>query len=105
MRKAGPVRLRPILMTTVAMIFGMLPTAVSTGEGSEANAPMAIAIIGGLVSSTLLTLLVVPVVYSLLDPLSELIRRGVKSEGSGSMKAHVPEEVQKEEEEREGVLV
>ena len=83
MRKAVPVRLRPILMTTVAMIFGMLPTAVGRGEGSEGNAPMAIAIIGGLVSSTLLTLLVVPVVYSLLDPLSEFIRRKVKSEGSG----------------------
>jgi hydrophobic/amphiphilic exporter-1 (mainly G- bacteria), HAE1 family len=90
LRKAGPVRLRPILMTTVAMIFGMIPTALGTGEGSESNAPMAIAIIGGLVSSTLLTLLVVPVVYSLLDPLSEFIRKRVKSEGSGSMKAHEP---------------
>lgn len=88
MRKAGPVRLRPILMTTVAMIFGMLPTALATGEGSEGNAPMAIAIIGGLISSTLLTLLVVPVVYSLLDPFSEFIRRRVKSEGSGSLEAH-----------------
>ena len=75
LRKAGPVRLRPIMMTTVAMICGMLPTALGTGEGSEQNAPMAIAIIGGLVSSTMLTLLVVPVVYSLLDPVSEFIRR------------------------------
>ncbi len=75
MRKAGPVRLRPILMTTFAMIFGMLPTAIGTGEGSESRQPMAVAIIGGLISSTFLTLLVVPVVYSLLDPLSEWMQR------------------------------
>jgi HAE1 family hydrophobic/amphiphilic exporter-1 len=105
MRKAGPVRLRPILMTTVAMIFGMLPTAMGTGEGSEGNAPMAIAIIGGLVSSTLLTLLVVPVVYSLLDPFSEIIRKAVKSEGSGSAKGHESEDEAKKELEKEGVLV
>jgi HAE1 family hydrophobic/amphiphilic exporter-1 len=64
-------------MTSVAMIFGMLPSAIGTGEGSEGRQPMGIAIIGGLVSSTLLTLLVVPVVYSLLDPLSEWFRRHV----------------------------
>jgi hydrophobic/amphiphilic exporter-1 (mainly G- bacteria), HAE1 family len=75
MRRAGPVRLRPILMTTVAMIFGMLPSALGTGDGAETRQPMAIAIIGGLISSTALTLLVVPVVYSLLDPLSEWTRR------------------------------
>jgi HAE1 family hydrophobic/amphiphilic exporter-1 len=75
LRRAGPVRLRPILMTTFAMIFGMLPAAVSTGSGSESRQPMAVAIIGGLVTSTVLTLLVVPAVYSLLDPLSELIKR------------------------------
>jgi HAE1 family hydrophobic/amphiphilic exporter-1 len=75
LRRAGPVRLRPILMTTVAMIFGMLPSAIGAGEGAETRRPMAIAIIGGLVSSTMLTLLVVPVVYSLLDPLSEWIKR------------------------------
>lgn len=75
MRKAGPVRLRPILMTTFAMIFGMLPTAIGTGDGSESRQPMAVAIIGGLISSTFLTLLVVPVVYSLLDPLSEWMQR------------------------------
>jgi len=74
-RRAGPVRLRPILMTTVAMIFGMLPSAIGTGEGAETRQPMSIAIIGGLISSTMLTLLVVPVVYSLLDPLSEWIKR------------------------------
>ncbi|HTL51939.1 MAG TPA: efflux RND transporter permease subunit [Planctomycetota bacterium] len=65
--KAGPVRLRPILMTTLAMIFGMLPIALGTGSGSESRAPMAVAVIGGLTTSTLLTLIVVPVVYSLVD--------------------------------------
>jgi HAE1 family hydrophobic/amphiphilic exporter-1 len=67
--KAGPIRLRPILMTTLAMIFGMLPTAFGQGEGSESRAPMAMAVVGGLTTSTLLTLIVVPVVYTLLDDL------------------------------------
>jgi HAE1 family hydrophobic/amphiphilic exporter-1 len=65
--KAGPVRLRPILMTTFALIFGMLPLAFGTGAGSETRQPMAMAVIGGLVTSTLLTLIVVPVVYTLVD--------------------------------------
>jgi hydrophobic/amphiphilic exporter-1 (mainly G- bacteria), HAE1 family len=65
--EAGPVRLRPILMTTLAMIFGMLPVALALGEGGEVRAPMAVVVIGGLVSSTLLTLVVVPVVYTLFD--------------------------------------
>jgi HAE1 family hydrophobic/amphiphilic exporter-1 len=64
LKKAGPVRLRPILMTSMAMIAGMMPTAISRSSGSETRQPMAIAIIGGLVTSTLLTLLVVPAVYS-----------------------------------------
>ena len=75
LRKAGPVRLRPILMTTMAVITGMLPKALSTASGSESRQPMAICIIGGLITSTLLTLLVVPAVYSLLDPASEWIKR------------------------------
>jgi hydrophobe/amphiphile efflux-1 (HAE1) family protein len=61
--EAGPERLRPILMTSAAMVLGMLPTAIGTGEGSEFRAPMAIAVIGGVVSSTLLSLVVVPVFY------------------------------------------
>jgi HAE1 family hydrophobic/amphiphilic exporter-1 len=64
---AGPVRLRPIVMTTVAMILGMLPSAVGTGDGSEFRAPISIATIGGLITSTLLTLVVVPVAYLLLE--------------------------------------
>ncbi|MGC4068142.1 MAG: efflux RND transporter permease subunit [Polyangiaceae bacterium] len=65
--EAGILRLRPILMTTVAMVFGMLPVALALGEGGEARAPMAICVIGGLITSTLLTLVVVPVVYTLFD--------------------------------------
>lgn len=65
--RAGPVRLRPILMTTAAMIFGMVPVALGRSLGGEQRAPMAVAVIGGLITSTLLTLVVVPVVYSLLD--------------------------------------
>ncbi|MCE9600770.1 MAG: efflux RND transporter permease subunit, partial [Gemmatimonadetes bacterium] len=64
---AGELRLRPIIMTTLAMIFGMLPTALALGAGSEFRAPMAHAVIGGLITSTLLTLVVVPVVYTYLD--------------------------------------
>jgi HAE1 family hydrophobic/amphiphilic exporter-1 len=64
---AGMIRLRPILMTTAAMIFGMLPVALALSEGGETRAPMAICVIGGLVTSTALTLVVVPVVYSLMD--------------------------------------
>jgi hydrophobe/amphiphile efflux-1 (HAE1) family protein len=65
--KAGPVRLRPIIMTTIAMILGMTPSAFGNGDGSEFRAPISIATIGGLFTSTLLTLVVVPVAYLLLD--------------------------------------
>ena len=64
---AGPVRLRPIVMTTTAMIFGMMPSAFGTGDGSEFRAPISIATIGGLITSTLLTLVVIPVAYLLLE--------------------------------------
>lgn len=64
---AAIVRMRPIMMTTMAMIFGMVPLALGIGPGAETRAPMAHAIIGGLVTSTILTLVVVPVVYTLLD--------------------------------------
>ena len=63
---AGPIRLRPILMTTMAMILGMLPSALGRGEGGEFRAPISIATIGGLITSTALTLVVVPVSYLLL---------------------------------------
>jgi HAE1 family hydrophobic/amphiphilic exporter-1 len=67
MLQAGRIRLRPIIMTTVAMIFGMLPLALAIGEGAEQRAPMARAVIGGLITSTLLTLLVVPVMSTVLE--------------------------------------
>jgi len=72
---AGRTRLRPILMTTFAMIFGMLPLALALGQGAEMRAPMARAVIGGLITSTLLTLLVVPVVYTFLDDFGGWARR------------------------------
>lgn len=65
--EAGPTRLRPILMTTLAMIGGMLPTALALSEGSETRSPMAITVIGGLILSTLLTLIVIPVTFTIVD--------------------------------------
>ena len=73
--EAGDKRLRPILMTTFAMIFAMLPLAFGTGIGSELKAPMAISIIGGLISSMILTLIVVPIMYKMLYPLDKLLRK------------------------------
>jgi len=64
---AGEIRLRPIVMTTLAMIFGMMPLALALGAGAEFRAPMARAVIGGLIASSLLTLVVVPVVYTFFD--------------------------------------
>ena len=71
---AGQVRLRPILMTTAAMIGGMLPLALGLGEGGETQAPMGRAIIGGVITSTLLTLVVVPVIYTYLDAWSGRVK-------------------------------
>ena len=73
--EAGPTRMRPVLMTAVSTIFGMLPVAFSRGDGSEWRNPMGIIAIGGLAASTLLTLLVVPVVYTLVDDAGSLLRR------------------------------
>jgi HAE1 family hydrophobic/amphiphilic exporter-1 len=77
--QAGPVRLKPILMTTFAMVFGMLPIAAGFGEGAETRAPMAIATIGGLLTSLLLTLVVVPVAYELFDDLQIKLSRKKKT--------------------------
>ena len=80
---AAKVRLRPILMTTLAMIFGMIPLAFALTEGSEMRAPMGQAVIGGVITSSLLTLVVVPVVYCYMDDLAEwakrLVGRGAKA--------------------------
>lgn len=73
--EAGEKRLRPILMTTFAMIGAMMPLAFGSGAGHESNAPMALSIIGGLVSSTILTLLVVPAIYKFMYPLDAWLRK------------------------------
>jgi HAE1 family hydrophobic/amphiphilic exporter-1 len=70
--EAGPTRLRPILMTTATIVFAMFPLALKLEEGAESRAPMAIVLIGGVMTSTLLTLVLVPVMYTYLDDLSRL---------------------------------
>jgi len=80
--EAGRIRLRPIVMTTLAMIFGMLPLALGLGEGSEQRSPMAHAVIGGLITSTLLTLIVVPVLYTCLDDLGAWMKHRLSGDGS-----------------------
>src|ERR671932_1626030 len=70
--EAGPTRLRPIVMTTATIVFAMFPLALKLEEGAESRAPMAIVLIGGVITSTLLTLVLVPVMYSYLDDLSRL---------------------------------
>jgi len=89
---AAEIRLRPILMTTLAMVFGMLPLAMGTGEGSEQRAPMGHAVIGGVIASTLLTLLVVPVLYTLLDDLGAWLgrRRGREAPPQGGADGSAP---------------
>jgi hydrophobic/amphiphilic exporter-1 (mainly G- bacteria), HAE1 family len=75
--EAGAIRLRPILMTTFALIAGMLPIAVGTGEGAAFRAPMGVAIIGGVITSTFLTLLVIPTFYEVMDELRTRFARRV----------------------------
>ncbi|HXK08660.1 MAG TPA: efflux RND transporter permease subunit [Vicinamibacteria bacterium] len=89
--KAGSTRLRPIVMTTLAMIFGMLPLAFAIGAGAELRAPMARAVIGGLVTSTMLTLVVVPVVYTYLDGLRpEAVREWLAARRRRRTEARAP---------------
>ena len=88
---AGQVRLRPILMTTLAMIFGMLPMAIGLGDGGEQQAPMGRAVIGGVITSTLLTLVVVPVAYSYLDSLGKRIVRWFKKGEEHEEERSMPE--------------
>ena len=86
--ESGEARMRPILMTTVAMIAGMLPIALGVGAGAEIRQAMAIAVIGGLITSTFLTLLVVPVVHTYIDDLE----RFVMTYGLGWLKRHREDE-------------
>ncbi|MTV40163.1 efflux RND transporter permease subunit [Duganella radicis] len=90
---AGQVRLRPILMTTLAMVFGMLPMAIGLGDGGETQAPMGRAVIGGVLTSTLLTLVVVPVAYTYLDSLGKRCKRFFKGHHEEEPELH---EVKKE---------
>jgi HAE1 family hydrophobic/amphiphilic exporter-1 len=75
---AGPVRLRPILMTALTTLFGLLPLAFGIGEGAETQAPMATVVIGGLLVSTFLTLIIVPVIYTLFDDMGMKIIKKLK---------------------------
>jgi HAE1 family hydrophobic/amphiphilic exporter-1 len=90
--EAGSIRLRPILMTTLAMVFGMLPLALGLGEGATQRAPMAHAVIGGLISSTLLTLVVVPVVLVYIDRLSLWATRRFSRSADEVAREHKPAE-------------
>jgi hydrophobic/amphiphilic exporter-1 (mainly G- bacteria), HAE1 family len=88
---AGRIRLRPIIMTTVAMIFGMLPLALALGAGAEARAPMARAVIGGLITSTVLTLFVVPVMYTFLDDVGAWVSSKLTSASEHDAHGVLPE--------------
>ena len=89
--EAASTRLRPIIMTTVTMVFGMLPTAMSLTEGAENRSGMAVVLIGGLVSSTIFTMFVIPVAYTIIDDWKikwrerrkkRLVKRGLVEESS-----------------------
>jgi HAE1 family hydrophobic/amphiphilic exporter-1 len=86
---AAKVRLRPILMTTLAMVFGIIPLAFALTEGSEMRAPMGQAVIGGVVTSSLLTLVVVPVVYCYMDDLAQWGRK-ILGLGAGQASSDTP---------------
>ncbi len=86
LRKAGPVRLRPILMTTLSTVLALLPLAFGRGEGAEGQAPMAVVVSFGLTFSTLITLILIPVVYSVVDDLSKkVVKRVSLMFGSGNL--------------------
>jgi Cu/Ag efflux pump CusA len=84
--------MRPIIMTSAAMVFGMLPMAIALNDGGEIQAPMGRAIIGGVITSTLLTLVVVPVIYSYMDNLSAwAMRRWGRRPDAAVLPAHGPQ--------------
>lgn len=84
---AGPIRLRPILMTTLTTILGLVPLALEIGEGAELQSPMAIVVIGGLTLSTILTLVFVPVLYTVFDDISDSLRLKFKKVPQGTQGA------------------
>jgi len=89
--EAAHVRLRPILMTTLAMVFGMVPLAFGLSEGSEQRAPMGQAVIGGIITSSILTLVVVPVIYTYLDDFATWIRRRKQPASHGAAPVAAPQ--------------
>jgi HAE1 family hydrophobic/amphiphilic exporter-1 len=90
LRDACPIRMRPVLMTSLTLILALLPAAFGLGAGAETNAPLATAVIGGMVTSTLLTLVVVPAAYSLVENWRER-RRLPRAAGAGAVGApHAP---------------
>jgi HAE1 family hydrophobic/amphiphilic exporter-1 len=78
MRTAAPVRMRPVLMTAISMIFGVLPAALGIGPGAETRVPLATATATGMLSSTVLTLLVVPVFYIVFDDIGDFVKAGFR---------------------------
>jgi HAE1 family hydrophobic/amphiphilic exporter-1 len=83
LRNACPIRMRPVLMTSATVILALAPAALGFGAGNETNQPLAIAVIGGMVSSTLLTLVVVPAVYSLVEGWRERRRKTMPDPARG----------------------
>ncbi len=90
MRTAAPIRMRPVLMTAISMIFGVLPAAIGVGPGAESRQPMAVATAAGMFSSTVLTLIIVPVFYLALDDLADWIRGLLRRRGSGDAEVALP---------------
>jgi HAE1 family hydrophobic/amphiphilic exporter-1 len=89
--EAGPVRLRPIMMTTLTTVLGLIPMAIGWGEGAEVRAPMAITVIGGLTLSTLLTLVFIPVVYEWVEGAPAAAQEPVTAAAAESAAARVEE--------------
>jgi HAE1 family hydrophobic/amphiphilic exporter-1 len=86
--EAGAIRLRPILMTTRALIAGMIPVALGRGEGADFRAPLGRAVIGGTITSTILTLFVIPTVYEILDGWREKLLARFRGRRAGHAPAH-----------------
>ena len=77
--EAGPTRLRPVIMTSLSLIFGLLPVALATAHGGEVRSPMAVAVIGGMALSALLALVMIPVLYTLFDGVAAWFNKVVRA--------------------------
>ena len=88
--EAGRVRLRPILMTTFALIAGMMPIAIGAGEGADFRAPLGRAVIGGVITSTILTLLVIPTFYEILTDWRDWLSAKLTGQGAGGARTRSP---------------